>query len=106
MRRYAYKFSEGRAAHWMVLLYADRVDAADHIRSFFTTRPDNPFTETGIKSELTHHGIESRLQHKRADLAHVWMDPIIVAGPWILGAEVVAFLLDKAVKATKSRQRK
>jgi hypothetical protein len=107
MRRYAYKFSEGRAAHWMVLLYADRADAAEHhIRSFLTTRPDNPFTETGIRSELTHHGIKSRLGHKRADLAHVWMDPIIVAGPWIVGAEVVAFLLGKAVKATKPRQRK
>jgi hypothetical protein len=26
----AYKFSEGRVAHRMILLYADRVDAAEH----------------------------------------------------------------------------
>jgi hypothetical protein len=94
----------------MVLLYADRVDAAEHhVRSLFTTRPDNPFTETGIRSELTHHGIQSRLGRKRADLAHIWMDPIIVAGPWILGGEAIAVLLSKAVKATamgsKSRPR-
>jgi hypothetical protein len=107
IRRYAYRFSEGRAAHWMILLYADRVDAAEHhIRSFFTARPDNPLAETGIKSELTHHGIRSRLGRNRADLAHIWMDPIIVAGPWILGGEGIAFLLGKAVKATKSHQRK
>ncbi|MCW2664214.1 MAG: hypothetical protein JWP83_5366 [Mycobacterium sp.] len=110
LRRYAYKFSEGRAAHWMILLYADRVDAAEHhVRSLFTARPDNPFTETGIRGELTYHGIKSRLGRKRADLAHIWMDPIIVAGPWIPSGGVVAFMLSKAVKATakaaKSRSR-
>lgn len=100
LRRYAYKFSEGRAAHWLILLYADRVDAAEHhVRSFFTTRPDNPVTETGIKSEFTHHGLSSRLGRKRADLVHTWMDPIIVAGPWILGGEAIAVLARKAVKA-------
>jgi hypothetical protein len=38
------------------------------------------------------------------------MDPIIVAGPWILSGEAIAFLVGKAVKATakgsKSHQRK
>lgn len=54
MRRFAYKFSEGRALHWLILLYADRVDAAEHhIRSLATLRPDNPITETGIKAEWT-----------------------------------------------------
>jgi hypothetical protein len=111
MRRYAYKFSEGRAAHWMILLYADRVDAVEnHIRSLFTARPDNPLTETGIKSELTHHGIKSRMGRKRADRAHTWMDPIIVAGPWVLSGEAIAFLLGKAMKAAakdfKSRPRR
>ena len=41
-------------------------------------------TETGIASEFTHHGYSSRFGAKRADLAHTWMDPILVAGPWIL----------------------
>ena len=53
LRRFAYRFSEGRAAHWMILLCADRVDAGEHhLRSLLTLRPDNPITETGIKTEL------------------------------------------------------
>lgn len=100
LRRYAYTFGEGRAAHWMILLYADRVDAADHhFRSLFTARPDNPLTETGIRSELTQHGLKSRLNRTRADLSHAWMDPIIVAGPWILGVPAITFVFGKAVKA-------
>jgi len=85
MRRYGYKFSEGRAAHWMILLYADRVDAGEqHLRSLLSLRPDNPVTETGFKAEFTHHGIRSRFARKRVDLKHMWMDPLIVAGPWIM----------------------
>jgi hypothetical protein len=47
MRKYAYRaFSEGRAAHWLLLLAADRVDALEsHAASFLTLRPDNPITQ-------------------------------------------------------------
>ncbi len=85
MRTYAYKrFSEARAAHWLLLIAADRVDALEsHLRSFATLRPDNPITETGVRSELSHHGIASRFGKKRADLVHQPLDPVIVAGPWI-----------------------
>lgn len=93
MRRYAYSaFSEARAAHWMILLAADRVDAWEsHLRSFLTSRPDNPVTETGVASEFSHGGITSRLGQKRADLAHQPLDPLIVAAPWVMagGAVVV-----------------
>jgi hypothetical protein len=95
MRRLAYRrYSEARAAHWLILVAADRVDALEnHLRSFATLRPDNPITQTGIRSELTHHGLHSRLGTKRADLAHQWMDPIIVGAPWVLaGGGVVAAL--------------
>ena len=87
MRKYAYRrFSEARAAHWLILVAADRVDAlGSHLRSFATPRPDNPITETGVRSELSHHGISSRFGKKRADLVHQPLDPIIVAGPWIVG---------------------
>lgn len=95
LRKLAYKkFSEGRAAHWMILLYADRVDAAEHhLRSFLTVRPDNPITETGVKSEFTHHGITSRFGRNRADVKHLWLDPLIVAGPWLLGIYLLRKLL-------------
>ena len=43
LRRYSYrKYSEGRAAHWLLLLAADRVDTLEStLRSFATLHPDN-----------------------------------------------------------------
>ena len=86
IRRYAYTtYSEARAAHWLLLLGADRVDALEHhLKSLLTLRPDNPVTQTGIRSELTHHGIRSRYGRKRTDTTHQLLDPLIVAGPWVL----------------------
>jgi hypothetical protein len=89
VRRYAYKYSEGRAAHWLLLLVGDRIDAVEnHLRSFVTSRPDNPITETGVISELSHHGLSSRLHRNRADIKHQPLDPIIVAGPWVAAGRV------------------
>ncbi|MGZ9883658.1 hypothetical protein ACXN1G_06875 [Rhodococcus ruber] len=92
LRKYAYRrFSEGRAAHRLILLGADRVDAAEsHLRSFATGRPDNPITETGVRSEFTHHGMRSRAGRKRVDVAHEWMDPIIVGAPWVVAGAATA----------------
>ena len=86
IRKYAYaKYSEGRAAHWLLLIAADRVDTAEStLRSFLTLHPDNPITETGVLSEFSHHGIASRVGQKRADLAHQPLDPVIVGGPWLV----------------------
>src|SRR5919112_586363 len=62
MRKLAYRrYSEGRAAHWVILMAADRVDAAEsHLRSLTTLHPDNPITETGVMTEFHRHGIDSR----------------------------------------------
>jgi hypothetical protein len=85
IRKYAYKYSEGRAAHWLLLVAADRVDAWEHhLRSFATLQPDNPVTETGVLSEFSRHGMGSRFGKKRADVKHQWIDPLAVAGPWVL----------------------
>ncbi|MET0933646.1 MAG: hypothetical protein ABWX56_08030 [Mycetocola sp.] len=91
MRRYAYrKYSEAQAAHWLILLASDRVDALEsHLLSFASLRPDNVVTETGVLSELTRHGYASRVGKNRADLKHQWMDPILVAGPWIAAGGLV-----------------
>ena len=108
MRKYAYRrFSEGRAAHWLILMGADRVDALEsHLQSFLTLRPDNPITETGVLSEFSRHGIGSRLGKKRADLAHQALDPVIVAAPWVVagGAAYIGFkrLLRAAVGAGRA----
>jgi hypothetical protein len=86
MRRYAYaRYSEARAAHWLILLAADRVDAIEsHLVSFVTLRPDNPITETGVLSEFSHRPISSRFGKGRVDLNHTWIDPLLVAGPWVI----------------------
>ena len=98
IRRLAYRrYSEGRAAHWLLLMAADRVDATGStLRSFASRHPDNPLTETGVLSEISHHGLSSRLGEKRADLMHQPLDPIIVAAPWVL-AGGVAYALGKRV---------
>ena len=99
LRKYAYRrHSEAKAAHWLILLLADRVDAWEsHLRSFATLRPDNPLTQTGVRSEFTHHGMASRVGQQRTDLVHQPIDPIIVAGPWI----ALAVLAYGAVKALR-----
>jgi hypothetical protein len=98
MRKFAYKrYSEARAAHWLLLLAADRVDAVESAaRSFLTLHPDNPITETGVLSEFTHHGWASRIGRNRTDLVHQPLDPVIVAAPWLI-AGGLAYAVAKRV---------
>lgn len=86
MRKLSYaKYSEGRAAHWLLLLAADRVDVVEStLGSFLSLRPDNLVTETGVLSELRVNGVQSRLASNRVDTRHMALDPLIVAGPWLL----------------------
>jgi hypothetical protein len=90
LRKFAYaRYSEGRAAHWLLLLGADRVDAIEkHLKSFLTLHPDNPVTQTGVLSERRRHGLSSRVRQKRTDVVHQALDPVIVAGPWIVAGAV------------------
>jgi hypothetical protein len=101
IRRFSYaKYSEGRTAHWLLLILADRVDAVEeHLKSFLTLRPDNPITQTGVKSECTHHGVTSRLGTKRTDLVHQPFDLIIIAGPWVAAAGAAYAGARKLVRA-------
>ncbi|THG30040.1 hypothetical protein [Naasia lichenicola] len=87
IRRFAYaRFSEARAAHWLLLVAADRVDfVGSRATALLKGRPDNPISETGILSEVSRHGIASRMGTPRVDLRHSWMDPILVAAPWVVG---------------------
>jgi hypothetical protein len=102
IRKFAYaRYSEGRAAHWLILLLADRVDAGEHhLTSLLSLHPDNPITQTGIKAELTHNGFRARFGQGRVDLKHAWMDPFIVAGPWMLAGMALA----KAFGLVRSRR--
>ncbi|HEX2576265.1 MAG TPA: hypothetical protein VHK88_07935 [Aquihabitans sp.] len=87
VRKLAYRrYSEARAAHWLLLVGADRIDALEsHLRSFATLRPDNPITQTGVLCERRRHGVASRFGRGRTDLSHQWLDPIIVVAPWVIG---------------------
>jgi hypothetical protein len=107
LRKFSYrKYSEGRAAHWLLLLAADRVDAWEsHLRSFVTLHPDNPITETGVLSEFRRHGISSRLGKNRADVKHQLLDPIIVAGPWVLAGGLAFSAARKLVRRSAGRGR-
>jgi hypothetical protein len=94
VRRFAYRrYSEGRAAHWLLLIGADRLDAIEaHLASFLTLRPDNPITVTGVRAEFTHNGWKARVGSTRVDNSHTWMDPILVAGPWVLAGALLVKL--------------
>ena len=91
MRRFAYeKYSEARAAHWLLLLAADRVDVLEsRLRSAATGHPDHPLTETGVLSEFTHHGLASRTGQNRTDLKHQPLDVLIVAAPWLVAGGIL-----------------
>jgi hypothetical protein len=100
VRRYAYdKYSEGQAAHWLLLVVGDRLDAVtSHLRSFASRRPDNPITESGVLGERGRHPISSRFRRGRVDLKHSWLDPFLVLGPWLL---VLATLVACSVRAVR-----
>jgi hypothetical protein len=105
MRRYAYReYSEGRAAHWLLLLAADRVDTVESgLRALLTGHPDNPIRETGVLSEFSHHGLRSRVGQRRADVAHQPLDPIIIAAP-LLVAGGLTYAVLKRVAARRRRR--
>jgi hypothetical protein len=108
IRKFAYRrYSEGRAAHWLLLLAADRVDAGEaHLKSFLTLRPDNPITQTGVLSEFKHHPIASRFGQRRADVLHQSLDPLIVAGPWLAAGGLAYAGLRAIRKARRAGRRR
>lgn len=85
VRRLAYaRYSEGRAAHWLLLLAADRVDVVESaVRSWGTAQPDVAFIPSGLRGEISGHGRSSRVGQSRADVVHQTLDPLVFAGPWI-----------------------
>jgi hypothetical protein len=93
IRKLAYaRWSEAQTAHWLALIAADRVDVVEgFVGSILSGHPDNLLAETGIRAELTGDGLRSRTGDGRTDWKHQWMDPFVVAAPWVLaGAGAVA----------------
>ena len=99
VRRFAYRrFSEGRLAHWLLLIVGDRIDAGgSHLRSFASGRPDVP--ASGLRGELTHGGLRSR--RGRSDVRHQVLDPVVVAWPWVAGAAMTYTGVRRLVRALR-----
>ena len=98
IRRLAYdRLSETKNTRWLLLVLGDRVEAwGAHLRSLLTAHPDNPVTQTGVLAEPHHRPWSSRFGVGRRDLRHTWMDPLIVAGPWVAVAIVITAAVRRA----------
>jgi hypothetical protein len=84
IRRYAYTFSEGQSAHWLLLIAADRVDVVEsRVRSELKGDFENPITESGMLSEFKNRAYRTRFGQHRADLKHQPLDLVLWAAPYI-----------------------
>jgi len=84
IRRYAYTFSEGRTAHWLLLMIGDRVDVLEgRIEALRKGQPDNPITETGVLAEFQRSAFRTRFGQHRADLKHQPLDLLLWAAPYL-----------------------
>ena len=54
-------------------------------------------------TEFHRHGINSRIGKHRADVVHQTMDPIIVAGPWLLAGCVVFLAVKSLIRSARSK---
>lgn len=104
IRTHAYaRYSEARAAHWLLLVAADRVDAVEsHVTTLVRLKPDNLLTETGVRAEVTHRGIASRTAGSRTDLPHQALDPFVVLGPWVAAAGLAVLGVDAVRRAVRA----
>ncbi len=85
IRRMAYKYGEGRARHWLMLIAADRVDVLEsRLAGLARLRPDNPIKQSGILAEKHYHGIRSRTGEGRYDVRHHPIDYALMIAPYAL----------------------
>jgi hypothetical protein len=85
LRKLAYKFGEGRARHWLMLIAADRIDVIEsRMSAVARLRPDNPITEAGLQAEIRRHGIRSRFGAGRYDLRHQPLDYAMMIAPYAM----------------------
>jgi hypothetical protein len=98
IRRWAYTYSEGRLAHWLLLIAGDRVDVLEsRFRALGRLHPDNPITETGVLREFKNSAYRTRFGQHRADLKHLPIDWVMWAAPYAaIGAGI--YLGAKAIK--------
>jgi len=104
IRRYAYTFSEGRTAHWLLLIAGDRVDVMEsRIEALMNLQPDNPITETGVLAEFKRSAFRTRFGQHRADLKHQPLDLLLWAAPYLAIAAGV-YMVTQRRPATFARR--
>jgi hypothetical protein len=85
LRELAFRFSEGKKAHWLILMAADRVDVVESaLANLIRLRSHNPLAEMGIKTEFRRGGFFSRFGHHRADTRR-WRQELLLGGVVIAG---------------------
>ena len=101
IRRFAYDtYSEGRLAHWLLLLAGDRVDVLEsRIEAVLKGRPDNVIAETGVLSEFKNHAYRTRFGQHRADWKHQPIDILMWAAPYAAAAAAVYVTVKAAKRA-------
>jgi len=103
VRRYAYRYSEARASHWLLLMGADRINVLEsRIQALLSGRPDSRIKQTGVLSEFTHRGVQSRFGRGRADTKHHWIDAVGFVAPYAFVAGAAYMLLRS--RANKQRR--
>lgn len=106
IRRYAYTKSEAKTSHWTLLVLADRIDVIEsRITGLLRGRPDNLFSEMGLRSELRFHGIRSRLGQHRADLKHLPIDIMMFTATTVVTG-IGLYALAKAGSRVVRRKKK
>jgi hypothetical protein len=94
IRRYSYRFSEGRTLHWLLLMGADRIDVVEsRIQALLSGRPDSRLLQTGVLSEFKRGGLRARIGQRRADVKHQWIDALVFAAPYLLVAGTAIYML-------------
>jgi hypothetical protein len=80
IRRAAFRLSEGQKAHWLMLMFADRVDVLESgLAGIVRGESHNPLKEMGLSTELRRGGFRSRFGRHRADTRR-WGQELLLAG--------------------------
>ena len=66
---------------------------------FGTSTP--PRGLSGVKTEFTDNGLSARAGTQRVDRNHAWMDPVLIAGVWVLTAIVGTRAVRRAARRVR-----
>ncbi|OFZ19574.1 MAG: hypothetical protein A2X94_14095 [Bdellovibrionales bacterium GWB1_55_8] len=82
VREFAFRFSEGRKAHWLLLLMADRIDVLESgFASVLSGKAHNPLKEMGLGSEFERGAFRGRFGQHRSDVQRWRTQILLLLGP-------------------------